>query len=203
MIEVIYKNSFPKGVFTEEKNKAWFIKRLRQDILKAVEVWDKKHKIAYQIKRATSFAEGLETVKAKATKEAAQKYKTEFRRTEYINNELIAYITSNATEMVECKWYGNITFFDFNVEPGSNGIHNTCILNVSNLTDKALEACWNEIKDNEYFKEADGWQFENGEGRPQIRLHLSKNLQKKFKEERESLERAINDFYDGCTYWGD
>lgn len=204
MIEVIYKNVFPKDYLTKEENKIWFIKYLRRDILKAVELWDKKHLPEYKIGLANSFVEGIERVRTRATKEAEERYKTERKRTEYINECLANYITSASKELNECSRYNAITFFDIDLEPWTNSINGHCILNVNNLSDEKLEACWNAIKDNVYFKEAEGWRFEyDGCCRPQIKLQLPKNIQKQFDAEEEGLNRAIDNFYKGCKYWGD
>jgi len=203
MKEVIYKNVFPVGYYTKEENKMWFVKRLRADIMKAVELWDQKYKTAYQIEMANDFSEMLPKMKAKFEKFAELHWKTENRRTEYVQIELAKWIAERTKAISTNSGYYGITFFDIDLEPWSNGIHGSCILSVNNLSDEKLLACWEDIKDNEYFMAADGWQFENGTGRPQIKLHLPKELQKKFKDEEQDLSDAIANFYKGCTYFGD
>lgn len=204
MKNIIHKIYFCKGSYSLEENKKYFINILRRNILYAVELWDKKHKPEYKVKIANSFISGMESAKQYASKQAEKKYKRESKRQEFINEYLAKYISSRSQELYECKRYPAIEYFDLDFEPWTNSMHGTCSLSVNNLSDKAIEACWNDIKDNVYFKEAEGMTFEyDGTGRPQINLILPKNIQKEFDKDKENLTKAIENFYSNCTYWGD
>ena len=204
MKEIILKNTFPKGEYSKEENKKWFIIMLRRSIMEAVKVWDKKHKPAFIVKQVENFTHYVQLRKEKLTKEAETKYKTQNKREEYINTYLAEYISKWTPGLAQNKGYQEISFFDFDVEPGTNYIHGTCVLDINDLSDKKLEACWNDIKDNEYFKEAEGLQFEyDGIGRPQITLRLSRQMQKQFDQAKENLGKTIANFYSGSNYWGD
>ena len=204
MNEIILKTTFLKGEYSKEENKKWFIFMLRRSILEAVKIWDKKHKPAFIIKQAENFNHYVQLRKEKLIKEAETKYKTQSKREEYINTYLAEYISKWTTDMAQNKGYHEISFFDFDVEPGTNYMHGTCSLKIDDLSDKKLEACWNDIKDNKYFKEAEGLQFEyDGTSRPQITLRLPHKIKKQFNQEYENLGKAIADFYSGSNYWGD
>ena len=130
-----------------------------------------------------------------ATKYAEKKWKTENRRQEYINN-----VISNFEDKEFS--FNNITFFDFDVNPGSNAISDNCIIRYNEL--KKLNNCFEEVKDNKYFKSAIGWNLVDYHGfRPQIELILPEEMENSYKEEEKLLEKAISNFYSNTTYFGD
>lgn len=175
-----------------------FAKYMMEDMVEAKKQYDN---IWYDAEYAL-YLKNLENAKSwaikVATKYAEKHWKTEKKRNEYIQK----YLEKNLKHY-EFK-YHSISYFDFDVRPWDNGISGNCILSYDNMTKEAMIRCFNEIKDNKYFKGATGWVLEdNYRSRPQIKLILDDKLAKEFKEDKENLAKAIADFYRGCTYFGD
>lgn len=106
----------------------------------------------------------------------------------------------------------SISFFDFDIYPGDNGSPSTSCVSESNLSDEYLERVYNTVKDNKYFKNAYGWIFEyetmdntsfRSAFRPQIKMLLTEEFETMYKDEKETLEKAIASFYRNTTYFGD
>lgn len=132
-----------------------------------------------------------------AVKYAEKRWKTERRRKQYVEEEMKKLKTSAFK-------YRSITFFDFDVEPWSNGISNDCILSYDKLDKDALLRCFNRIRDNKYFKNAIGWKLVDHQySRPQIELILPEDLRKEFDNDSKTLGEAISNFYSNSNYWGD
>lgn len=174
-----------------------FAKLMIKDMTNARTVY---HNIWYpiELERHNNYIQTrLKCIKVTAQAFAEKKWKTEKRRNEYVANEVAKF---KATELR----FHNISFFDFKVTPGSNGISSNCILQYSDLTTEAMIRCFNEIKDNKYFLAAKGWELEDHHGfRPQVKLILDEDMENMYKDEEESLCRAIENFYSGSNYWGD
>lgn len=193
------------GSMTSEE----FVKMMFNDILEAIENYDTLYTPEYVESELNHMKYNLHCVEMKATRFAEKKWKTEKKRSEYINKEVDA-ARKNITNNIS-TYYPGISFFDFDVNPGKNGLSGNCCLSTSNLTAKALERCFNEVKDNEYFKAASGWYltYEASENsyrnafRPHIELILSEEMKAKMDAERKTLEDAIREFYRGSNYTGD
>lgn len=203
MNEVIFSRNFPAGYYCDPNRKDAFIHILGNHIRLAARLWDEKHKPEAIIRETEVFIKRYNTTRDSALKVAQKKWKTEKKQTEYVNAELAKYCEKNSKRIATGGNYHGIEYFDFDLQPGTNGINGVCILDV-NATDEQLSKCYDYIKDNKYFKAAEGWQFEyDGSGRPQIKLILPKEMQQMYDEAKESLARAISKFYEGCTYFGD
>lgn len=131
-----------------------------------------------------------------AIKFAEKKWKTEKRRQQYIE-EMMKECEENITNSNSSFFYP-ISFFDFNVEPIRNGIPDDCILRYDN--EEKLGRCYDRIKDNKYFKNAKGWQLiDRHNSRPYVKLILSEELEKEYNGEKETLYRAVTEFYRNCS----
>ena len=175
-----------------------FAKYMMEDMVEAKKQYDNIwYDVEYDRFNKNQESQKLSMIKT-ATSYADKHYETEKKRNEYVQKYLkknFKYYDFN---------YRSISYFDFDVEPWKNGISGNCILSYDNLTENAMIRCFNEIKDNKYFKAAKGWVLEdNHNSRPQIKLILNDELTKQFEEDEESLCRAIDNFYRGCTYFGD
>ena len=158
-------------------------------------------------------AECIENAEAFAKKYAAKKWKTEKRRNqfveEYISKTKLDFASRVAPE------FEPLTFVDFDVNPGYNGLSGNCC--ISEFDDKHLGKCFDEIKDNEYFKAATvisiGYTEANSRWetyhdalchfRPQVYLTLPAELEKKWKDEASALAEDVRNFYANCNYCGD
>ena len=141
-----------------------------------------------------------ELIKTNDSKEAARifaekKWKTEAKRNAYVEQEMTKYVPRTF------KFYG-ITYFDFHVEPWSNCLSNT--FSIDKVTTDILGKCYDEIKENKYFKNAIGWILEDHHySRPQIKLILPEEYEKMWKTDMENLGKAIGEFYKNTKYFGD
>lgn len=174
-----------------------FASMMIADMKKAKEVYDS---IWYPIE-LDAYNKRIESIKVANEKHARayaeKKWKTEKKRNEYVEKVVSSYVP------YEFK-YWTITFFDFKVEPWSNGISGNCILSYDKMTEDAMIKCFNTIKDNKYFKVAKGWILEDHHHcRPQIKLILDESVEAEFKKDEENLGNAIAEFYKGTNYWGD
>lgn len=202
--EILNTWIFPADYYTKEENCSLFIKLLRNSILTACKTFENIHRPLCVVKATEYFLSSYDNMLNKTKEIAKVKYKTEKKQQEYINNQMMNYSIERASYIANGGNFHPIDFFDFDVNPGINGISNDCILNVYNLTNDKLRKCWERIKDNEYFKVAEGIKFEyNGTGRPQILLILSKDYQKKFDEDRNGISTQISDLYSNTHYCGD
>lgn len=174
-----------------------FASMMIEDMIKAKDIYDS---IWYPImlERHNERIESHKNIIYEIAKKYAEKHwKTEKKRNEYIENELNKLINSPFK-------YNTITYFDFDVNPGSLGISNNCILSYNNLSKEAMIRCFNEIKDNKYWKSANGWILEDHHGfRPQIKLILNKDNEDNFKHDAKVLLDAMNKFYEGDNWTGD
>ena len=184
-----------------------FVKALFSDILAAEEQYNDQYIPEWVASNVLHMKQSINSTKNYAINYANKKWKTERKRNEYISN-----IVKNAiNSYVLNSYYETISFFDFDVNPGSNSISNDCCLSISKLTFNSLIRCFNQIKDNKYFKHANGWRltytsmkdsFRNL-SRPQIELIVDDDTKNEMDNDRDCLTKAINEFYKGCTYFGD
>lgn len=186
-----------RNVNCSELTASKFASMMIEDMKKAKEVYDSiwyPIDLEYYNKRIESMREANEI---RARKFAEKKWKTEKKRNEYIAKEISNF------KPYEFK-YWTITFFDFDVKPWDNGISNNCILTYKDMSEDAMIRCFNEIKDNKYWKAAKGWILEDHHHcRPQVKLILPENIEVEFKQDEKNLSDAIAEFYKGTNYWGD
>ena len=110
----------------------------------------------------------------------------------------------------------DISFFDLDVEPYSNGISGSCILRTKDINEEKVRSCFKYIKDKKYFLNAKGWEFcyETSETdnenykyyscfRPQIKLLFDEDVQKQYEKDVKDLADDISRFYATCRYCGD
>lgn len=186
-----------RNVNCSELTREQFIDCMKNDLINAV---SKYKEIFYPVEFAR-FQENQKKLKDWKLKEATQyaekKWKTEKRRNEYITDKL------NQVENKPFNFH-NISFFDFLVDPLSNGISDNCILRCNEIDDEKIGKCFDFICDNKYFKLASGWQLIDSHNfRPYVKLILSENTENMYKQEEETLFNAMSNFYKNCTYFGD
>lgn len=138
----------------------------------------------------------LEYVEQRAWEFANKKWKTEKRRTQYVNEML-------SKEQAKTYKFNPVSFFDFKLNPCDNGISDDCILRV-NTTEEKLGRCFDRIYNNKYFLNATGWKLiEERSFRSQIKLIMPDEMNELYRKEEEGLANAIANFYADCNYCGD
>lgn len=175
-----------------------FAKFIVEDVETAIKAYSEFRKPMKEEEKAKY----IERRKADIIKYAEKRYKRQSNRDKYIQNAI-----ENIKDMPD---YDNITFFDFDVEPGRNGILNDCILREGITTEDALR-CFKEIKDNKYFKRATGWAFKaqaNKDSmryafRPYVDLICDESTAKEMEDDAQRLADSISKFYANTNYWGD
>ena len=191
------------STITEEE----FVKRMFSDILEAEEKYNDLYIPEWEARKVKNFEDKIAWVKKKSTAFAEKKWKTEKKRITYIESE----INKARKEYKFDTFYHGLSFFDFKVEPGQMGISGNCIISIKELTFDKLKKCFAEIKDNHYFKKAIGWEltYETLDNlyqvcfRPQIKLIVDEETATQMKKNEDDLTVSVNQFYKGCTYWGD
>ena len=201
--ESLTKESFIEVMKTLWADAARNYRRIYDEIATpAWEAWNKKYT-----------AEWIKNAEAWAKEYAAKKWKTEKRRNKFIE-EHVNKIKLELYSRVHPK-FEPLTYVDFDVNPGRNGISGNCC--ISEFDDKHLGKCFDEIKDNEYFKaatmisigytESDSrWETYHDalcHFRPQVYLTLPVELEKKWEGEENALAEDIRNFYANCHYCGD
>ena len=194
------------GLNLAEISKEDFVKFMAEDIKAAHEKYNELYRPEWEQRNAEHKVYVVERAKENATKYAERKWKTEKKRQPYIEAEI-----EKAKNHLKDLYYDDLTFFDFDVNPGSMGINGTCILDAINTSKKALEMCYDTIKDAKYFKQASGWSLEYdvyGENtyrtafRPHIQL-TGNNVEAEMKADKEALAKSVREFYKNTTYFGD
>lgn len=156
------------------------------------------------------YANNLEFSIDKAKTYAENKWKTEKRRNQYIEEvkENIKKDYNNRLAQLENV---SIDFFDFDGNCGTvNGINSDCIIEI-NITDEHLKNCYKALQTTKYFNKAIGLEFKYGANprtyeylfRPYIDLILPEEVKKVLVKERENLEKYISSFYNSNNYTGD
>lgn len=180
-----------------------FVNLMNEDLHKAIEEYGKvikplndeklKKFIDVDINKAINFAE--------------KKYKSQKKRDEYIENAR----KNTESKKYLLEDYKRITF-DLRLDKNDISMSEYLILNI-NTTKDQLEKCFNEIKDNRYFKKAIGWAFKyesnNKEKigyysyRPYIDLLLNETSKEEEQRDTQVLTQSVKDFYTNSKYWGD
>lgn len=172
-----------------------FIKFMMEDLHNSKEEYHKLHFQDEKAKFEDWEVRCKESIKKRARTFAEKKWKTEAKRNAYVEQEMAKYVPSTF------KFY-EIEYFDFDVEPWSNYTSNT--FSIDTVTTEKLGKCYDEIKENKYFKNAIGWVLEDYyHSRPQIKLILPEEYKKMWETDVKNLERAISEFYKNTTYFGD
>ena len=152
--------------------------------------------LEFSLKRAKTYAEN--------------KWKTEKRRNQYIE-EVKANAKKDYDNRLSKLENISIDFFDFDGNCGTvNGINSNCIIR-NDVTDKQLKACFNTLQATRYFNKAIGLEFKYDANqrtytysfRPSIELVLPEEVEKVAVKERENLEKCISSFYSSNNYTGD
>ena len=184
-----------------------FVKTMFSDFLEAEEKYNDLYIPEWEAWKVESFKRHMKWARERAIKFAEKKWKTEKHRNLFINTEV-----KKACESYKLpNYYDKLSFFDFDVNPGHNGLSTNCCISYRELTPQALERCFNEVKDNKYFKKANGWMLTysahddsyRSNSRPQIKLIVDPETEAQMKKEAQDLANSINDFYKNCHYWGD
>lgn len=184
-----------------------FISSMFSDLLEAQEKYDELYIPEWVNYKLKNFYNKIKCVRNHAIKIAEKKWVTEKKRNAYIERE----VKKAREEYKFDEFYYDLSFFDFKVNPGDMGISDNCVLSYRDLTPNKLHRCFENIKDNKYFKKAKGWTltYECSENsyrtafRPQIKLIVDSETEAQMKHDGEVLTNAVNEFYKGCQYWGD
>lgn len=142
---------------------------------------------------------------------ADNKYKRQANRDKYIDKEMKAW---EALPMHRKFWTHNesIGYVDYQFDPRAMGISSVCIVN-ANADRAAYETMYEEVKNNEYFKQATGLsivitidtkeKYINSHFRPHAKLVLPADIDKQYIDAARGLAKDVARFYDGCTHFGD
>lgn len=201
-IDLVSRNIDCSKITAEE-----FVSSMFSDFLEAQEKYDELYVPEWVDNKIKSFYSYIESTKNKAIKYAEKKWKTEKKRNMFINSA----IDHAKRDYKWNSWYYNLGFFDFNVEPWKISLSGNCCIGYNDLTFEKLLRCFNEVKDNKYFKQAKGWKltYEASENsyrcsfRPQIKLIVNDEVAAQMKKDEDDLTTAVNKFYENCHYWGD
>ena len=209
MKKVFVTRKFNKNA--SEITREEFVEMMRADVEATIAkfrtwsaiVGDKKYQEdneAYKIRRA----EKVERI----ISESYKKYKREFYRLRYVERE-IASLPENL--MRNCAYDGReLGGITWDIKPWSNGCtlimwgSNICGGNEydANYLERYVSGLYDEAIKNEYFLQSTGWSIVE-DFTTKFKLHLSDEMEAKWKEDEHKLAESIASFYEGCTYWGD
>ena len=184
-----------------------FIQAMFSDFLEAEEKYNDLYIPEWEAYKVKSFNDRMVWVRNWATKIAEKKWKTDKKRTAFIEKE----VEKARKEYKIDSFYYDLSFFDFKVNPGEMGISGDCCISYKELTPAKLRRCYEAVKDNKYFKKATGWKltYEASNNsyrtsfRPHIELIVDTDTAAQMKKDADDLTASVNKFYEGCTYWGD
>lgn len=184
-----------------------FIRAMFSDFLEAEEKYNDLYIPEWEAAKVKSFFQNITWARNRATKFAEKKWKTEKKRTAYIESE----VAKARKEYKMSDFYYDLSFFDFDVNPGKMGISNDCCISYKELTPAKLGRCFEAVKNNKYFKKASGWQltYEASNDshrvcfRPHIKLIVDGETEAQMKKDAADLTESVRKFYEGCHYWGD
>lgn len=209
MKKVFVTRKFEKNA--SEITREEFVAMMRADVEVAIaefREWsaiesEKKYQVdneAYKIRRA----EKVERI----ISESYKKYKREFYRLRYVERE----IASIPDSLDRCYYKGReLGGISWDIKPWSNGC--TLIMWGSNLwgvneydanyLERYVSGLYDEAIKNEYFLHSTGWSIVESLSSAEFKLHLSDEMEAKWKADEQHLAESIAKFYEGCTYWGD
>ena len=184
-----------------------FIQAMFSDFLEAEEKYNDLYIPEWEAYKVKNFNDRMVWVRNWATKIAEKKWKTEKKRTAFIEKE----VEKARKEYKIDSFYYDLSFFDFKVNPGEMGISCDCSISYKELTPAKLRRCYEAVKDNKYFKKATGWKltYEASNNshkvcfRPHIELIVDTDTAAQMKKDADDLTASVNNFYKNCTYWGD
>jgi len=184
-----------------------FIRAMFSDFLEAEEKYNDLYIPEWEASKVRNFFSHMEWARKRAINFAEKKWKTEKKRTAYIESE----VAKARKEYKMSDFYYDLSFFDFDVNPGEMGISGDCCISYKELTPTKLGRCFEAVKNNKYFKKAMGWKltYEASNNshqvcfRPHIELIVDAETEAKMKKDAEDLTESVRNFYKGCTYWGD
>jgi hypothetical protein len=184
-----------------------FIAAMFSDFLEAEEKYNDLYIPEWEAAKVNSFFSHMEWVRKCATNFAEKKWKTEKKRTAYIESEVEK--ARKGYKMDD--FYYDLSFFDFDVNPGDMGLSGDCCISYTDLTPTKLLRCFESVKDNKYFKKATGWKFTYEASnnshrtcfRPHIELITDAETAAQMKKDEEDLTESVRKFYENCHYWGD
>ena len=184
-----------------------FIQAMFSDFLEAEEKYNDLYIPEWEAYKVKNFNDRMVWVRNWATKIAEKKWKTEKKRTAFIEKE----VEKARKEYKIDSFYYDLSFFDFKVNPGEMGISGDCSISYKELTPVNLRRCYEAVKDNKYFKKATGWKLTYTAGdnsyrssfRPHIELIVDADTAAQMKKDADDLTASVNNFYKNCTYWGD
>ena len=184
-----------------------FISAMFSDFLEAEEKYNDLYIPEWEASKVRHFFSHIEYIRKWATRIAEKKWKTEKKRNAYIESE----VAKARKEYKMDDFYYDLSFFDFDVNPGEMGISGDCCISYKELTPTKLGRCFEAVKNNKYFKKATGWKFtykasENSHCtcfRPHIELITDAETAAQMKKDAEDLTESVRKFYENCHYWGD
>jgi hypothetical protein len=184
-----------------------FISAMFSDFLEAEEKYNDLYIPEWEARKVKNFFDRLTWARQRATAFAEKKWKTEKKRTAYIESEVAKTCKSYKFD----DFYYSLSFFDFDVNPGEMGISGDCCISYKELTPTKLERCFETVKNNKYFKKAIGWKFTYEATnnsyricfRPHIKLIVDAKTEAEMRKDAKDLTESIDKFYNNCTYWGD
>ena len=184
-----------------------FIHAMFSDFLEAEEKYNDLYIPEWEASKVRNLFRHMELVRKRAINFAEKKWKTEKKRTAYIESE----VAKAREEYKTYDIYHGLSFFDFDVNPGKMGISGDCCISYKELTSAKLGRCFEAVKDNKYFKKASGWKFTYEASnnshrvcfRPHIELIVDAETEAQMKKDADDLTESVCNFYKGCTYWGD
>ena len=191
------------STITEEE----FVKAMFSDFLEAEEKYNDLYIPEWEASKVKNYFSRLEYIRGWATRIAEKKWKTEKKRTAFVEKE----VEKAKKEYKLDDFYYDLSFFDFKVNFGEMCLSGNCCISYKELTPTKLRRCFEEVKNNKYFKKATGWKFTYEASnnsyrtcfRPHIELIVDETTAAQIKKAEEDLTASVNKFYEGCTYWGD
>ena len=209
MKKVFVTRNFEKNA--SEITREEFVAMMRADVEVAItefREWsaiesEKKYQVdneAYKIRRA----EKVEQI----ISESYKKYKREFYRLRYVERE----IASIPDSLDRCYYKGReLGGISWDIKPWSNGctliMWGSKIWGINEYDAEYLEryvsGLYDEAIKNEYFLHSTGWSIVESLSSAEFKLHLSDEMEAKWKAHEQGLAENIASFYEGCTYWGD
>ena len=217
MVQILNINSsYPTVVLTSVKmdcssiTEAEFIDTTKKCLVEANKEY--KYLVVPKCKEfiTEQYMKGLEFSTKKAKTYAENKWKTEKRRTQYIESVKTNLKNKYDDELANLENI-SIDFFDFDGNCGTiSGIDSNCIIR-NGVTDEQLKACFYALQITRYFKEAIGLEFKydayprtyTHAFRPRIELVLPEEIKKIAAKERKNLENCISSFYTSNKYMSD
>jgi hypothetical protein len=185
-----------ENIICSELTKEQFVEMMMEDLKNSIIKSEEIFRPELEEQFYNNQKRHLEYVEQRAWEFANRKWKTEKRRAQYVNEIL-------SKEQTKTYEFRPVSFFDFKLNPFSNGISDNCILRV-NTTEEKLGRCFDEIENNKYWVTATGWQLiEERSSRSQVKLIMPDEMNEMYRKEEEGLANAIANFYAGCRYWGD